>query len=419
MSRDGRHGRGVSTRAVHSGSPPPVPDGPVVTPIHQSATFYTEPTPGGEVRYTRYGTNPNHLALAERLADLEGAESALVLASGNAAMAMSLLACLEAGDHLLAARSLYGGTLRLLRHELPRLGIEVTFIDQEADWAGAIRTATKALLIEAPVNPTMRVPDLAGLGRLARERDVPLLVDATFATPVNLRPIEHGATLVIHSATKYLSGHSDLIAGIVAGRADLVETVRDRLISFGPALDPHAAWLLERGIKTLAVRMQRHNANGMAVARWLEQHPAVLRVHYPGLESHPDHDRAKTLLDGFGGMLALVVHGGDEAALRVVNRLEVICAAPSLGGVESLVSMPRYTSHAALERDERHALGVEDGFIRISLGIEDAADLILDLAAALDPETGAAAGDASGGLTATSTSGAGSGRGENGNLGQD
>lgn len=379
-------GSGPSTRAVHAGSPPASPDAPVVMPIYQSATFYTQATPDGEVRYTRYGTNPNHLALAERLAALEGAEDAIGLASGNAAMALSLLACLHAGDHLVAAHALYGGTLRLLSRDLPQLGIDVTSIDPEDDWAGAVTGKTRALLMEVPVNPTLRVPDLERIGQMARERSIPLLVDATFATPINLRPVEHGASLVIHSATKYMSGHSDLIAGAVAGRADLVAAVREKLISFGPALDPHAAWLLERGLKTLAVRMLRHNENGIAVARRLEAHPAVSRVHYPGLESHPDHDRAKTLLDGFGGMLSIVVRGGDEAALRVVNRLRLLCAAPSLGGVESLVSMPRFTSHTSLTRDERHALGVEDGFIRISLGIEDAADLIADLEQALDAE---------------------------------
>jgi cystathionine beta-lyase/cystathionine gamma-synthase len=383
-SRNSEHG--FSTRAVHAGSPPALPDGPVVMPIYQSATFYTQATPDGEVRYTRYGTNPNQQALAERLAQLENAEAAIPLASGNAAMALSLLSCLRSGDHLVAARSLYGGTLRLLDRELPRLGIEVTLVDVDRDWSAQLRSSTRALLMEAPVNPTMRVPDLPAVAQLANRNDIPLIVDATFATPINLRPVEHGASLVIHSATKYLSGHSDLIAGVVAGRADLIEEVREKLISFGPALDPHAAWLLERGIKTLAVRMAKHNENGLAVARHFEAHPAVQRVHYPGLESHPDHERARELLDGFGGMLAIVVRGGDEAALRVVNRLRVLCAAPSLGGVESLVSMPRFTSHSSLGREERHALGVDDGFIRISLGIEDAADLIADLEQALTPE---------------------------------
>jgi cystathionine gamma-lyase len=397
MSRKEEPDQARSTRAVHAGSPEPVPDGPLVTPIYQSATFYTEAVPTGEVRYTRYGTNPNHLALARRLAALEGSESAIALASGNAAMALSLLSCLGAGDHLVASRTLYGGTLRLLSSELPRLGIEVSLIDAHGDWSSHVQQDTRALLLEAPVNPTIRVPDLPRVAGLAAEHGIPLLVDATFATPINLRPIEHGATLVIHSATKYLGGHSDLIAGVVAGSAQRIEAIREKLISFGPVIDPHAAWLLERGVKTLAVRMDRHNANGLAVARRMESHPAVERVHYPGLESHPDHQRARSLMDGYGGMLALVIRGGDDAALRVVNRLRVLRAAPSLGGVESLVSMPRYTSHASLSREERITLGVDDGFIRLSLGIEDAADLIADLEQALDAEApaGRAVGAAS------------------------
>lgn len=389
MNRSGEQGLGRSTRAVHAGSPEGTPDGPLVTPIYQSATFYTEAVPTGEVRYTRYGTNPNHQALAVRLAELEGSEAAIPLASGNAAMALSLLSCLAAGDHLVASRTLYGGTLRLLGNELPRLGIEVKLVDAHGDWAPHVRQETRALLLEAPVNPTMRVPDLPRVAALAADHGIPLLVDATFATPINLRPIEHGATLVIHSATKYLGGHSDLIAGVVAGSAARIESVREKLISFGPVLDPHAAWLLERGVKTLAVRMDRHNRNGMAVAARLESHPAVARVHYPGLESHPDHPLARRLMDGYGGMLALVIRGGDEAALGVISRLRVLRAAPSLGGVESLVSMPRYTSHASLSREERIALGVDDGFIRLSLGIEDAADLIADLEQALDAQAAA------------------------------
>jgi len=385
---------GPSTRAVHSGAPPRQPDAPVVTPIYQSATFHTAAMPAAEVRYTRYGTNPNHIALAARVADLEGAEAALALGSGNAATALSLLACLRAGDHVVAARSLYGGTISLLVDELPRLGIEATFVESGGDWASALRPDTRALFMEVPVNPTMRVPDLRPVGRLAHQHGIPLLVDATFATPINLRPLEHGASIVIHSATKYLGGHSDIIAGVVAGRADLIDAIRAKLKTFGPVLDPHAAWLLERGIKTLAVRMARHNENGLAVSRALEAHPAVSAVHYPGLASHPDHATAVELLDGFGGMLSLVVRGGDEAALRVLDRLRLLCVAPSLGGVETLVSMPRFASHAALSREERHELGVVDGFIRVSLGIEDAADLIADLEQALAPEAAHAASGA-------------------------
>lgn len=377
---------GLSTRAVHAGSADPAPGAPVVTPIVESTTFYTDPVPQGEVLYTRYGNNPNHLVLAEKLAALEGAEAAIVVGSGMAATALALLSFVGAGDHVIAARDLYGGTRQLLTRDFPRLGIETTFLPPDADWRAALRPRTRALFVEIPTNPLLRVPDIRPLARLARERGLPLLVDATFASPVNFRPLEHGADVVIHSASKYLGGHSDVIAGVVAGPAAVVEEVREKLKSFGPVLAPHAAWLLERGIKTLAVRMERHNQNALTLARRLTEHPAVLRVHYPGLEDHPDHAIARELFRGFGGMLSIVVRGGDEAALRVLGRLRVMRVAPSLGGVETLVSMPRFTSHVALSPAERHALGIEDGFIRFSIGIEDVEDLWTDLRQALDPE---------------------------------
>ncbi len=374
---------GASTRAVHAGDRPPEPDAPLVGPIYQTTTFFTRSVPDGEVRYTRYGTNPNHERLGERLAALEGAEHALPLASGNAAMALALLSCVRAGDHIVALRSLYGGTLRLLTRELPRFGIETTFVDIDGDWAGALRTATRALVVEAPVNPTLRIPDIAAIAALGRASGVRLIVDATFATPINFRPLEHGADVVVHSATKYLGGHSDVTAGVLAGSAAVVETARELLISFGPVLDPHATWLLERGIKTLAVRMARQNDNGIAFAQHFSRHSAVRAVLYPGLPAHPDHERARRLFAGFGGMVSLVLRGGDDAALQMMQRLRLASAAPSLGGVETLVSMPRYTSHAALSAEERREIGIDDGFVRFSLGIEDAADLIDDVEQAL------------------------------------
>jgi cystathionine beta-lyase/cystathionine gamma-synthase len=378
---------GISTRAVHAGSAAPEPGAAVVMPIYQASTFHSEAVPTGEVRYTRYGNNPNHLALAEKLCALEGADAAVIVASGNAACAMALFACIGAGAHIVAQRELYGGTLRILRRELrQRLGIETTFLPHGDGWADAVQHNTRALLMEVPVNPTLHVPDVESAAQVARERRIPLIVDATFASPVNFRPLEHGADLVFHSATKYLGGHSDLTAGVVLGRAGLVHEVAELMKSFGPVLDPHAVWLLERGVKTLAVRMQRHNENGQRVATWLEQHPAVARVFYPGLASHPSHERAARLFGGYGGVVSLMVHGGDDAALRVLQRLRLMCVAPSLGGVETLVSMPRFTSHAGLTPEERHDAGVGDGFIRLALGIEDAADLIRDLEQALAPE---------------------------------
>ncbi|CAN5747807.1 PLP-dependent aspartate aminotransferase family protein [soil metagenome] len=378
--------QGASTRAVHAGAATPEAGASVVMPIHQTATFFTDPVPQGEVLYTRYGTNPNHLALAAKLSALEGAEDAVVVASGNAACALALLSCVASGGHIAAQRELYGGTLRILNRELPRLGINTTYVDDTTSWDEATRGPTAALLMEVPVNPTLRVADMAPAVRAAGRAGAPLIVDATFATPINFRPLEHGADLVFHSATKYLGGHSDLTAGVVAGSRNRIAEVRELLKSFGPVLDPHAVWLLERGVKTLAVRMVRHNENGLRIATWLEQQDTVERVLYPGLESHPDHRRAAALFNGYGGMVSFVVRGGDDAALRVTQRLRLMCVAPSLGGVETLVSMPRYTSHAALTPAERHAAGIADGFIRLSLGIEDAADLISDLEQALGPE---------------------------------
>jgi cystathionine beta-lyase/cystathionine gamma-synthase len=377
---------GQSSTAVHAGSLRPEAGEPVVSPVYQAATFFTDAEPAGEVRYTRYGTNPTHLIVAQKICALEHAEDAIVLGSGNAAAGLLMLALCGAGDHIVAAKELYGGTLRILHRELSRLGIETTHVARGESYADAIRPNTKAIWLELPVNPTMRIPDIRPIAKLARERSIPLIVDATFATPINFRPLEHGADIVMHSATKYLGGHSDVTAGVVAGRKDIVAEVKEKLKSFGPVLDPHATWLLERGIKTLSVRMQRHNSNGLAVANWLTRHPAVLDVHYPGLATHPDHDVASELLDGFGGMVSLVVRGGDDAALRVVNRLKMMCVAPSLGGVETLVSMPRFTSHAALTSEQRNDLGIADGFIRISLGIEDPQDLIRDLQQALEDE---------------------------------
>ncbi|MFO7894736.1 MAG: PLP-dependent aspartate aminotransferase family protein [Longimicrobiales bacterium] len=374
---------GPSTKAVHAGSPAPRPGDPVVAPLVSSATFYNAVEPEGEVLYGRYANTEAHRRLSRRIAALEHAEEALVCGSGMAAVSLAILTFAGAGDHLVAADSLYGGTRVLLTRELPRLGIETTFVDPNADWAEALRPETRLLYMEAPVNPTLRVPDPRPVAAVARERGIPLLMDATFATPINFRPVEHGVDVVIHSATKYLGGHSDLVAGVLVGSRPHMEATRERLKSFGPNLDPHAIWLLERGLKTLAVRVERQNATAGRLAAWLAAQPAVETVHYPGLGTHPDHATAAELFDGFGGMLGFVVRGGDPAAVRVMERLRIVAVAPSLGGVESLASMPRYTSHAAMTAEARHQAGIDDGFIRLSVGVEDAPDLEADLEQAL------------------------------------
>jgi cystathionine beta-lyase/cystathionine gamma-synthase len=376
---------GPSTRAVHAGEGPRDVFAPVVNPIVLSTTFMSEPDGQGPVLYQRYGNGPNHVQVEARLAALEGAEDAAVFASGMAAMANAVISIVQQGDHVVATDAIYGGTRALLEKELPRFGITTTFVDFfQPGWDDAFRPETRLVIGESPSNPLLRVLDLRPIADQAHRRGAVLIVDSTFASPVNARPLEHGADLVMHSATKYLGGHSDVTAGVIAGSSARVNAVRDRARVWGPALDPHAVWLLERGMKTLAVRMERHNRNGIEVARWAETHPGIARVHYPGLASHPDHAVARRVLDGFGGMIGLEIAGGGDAAARFVRALRLAKLAPSLGGVETLLSEPRYTSHAGMSRERREANGIRDGFVRVSLGIEDAHDIIADFAQALE-----------------------------------
>ena len=376
---------GLATLAVH-GQPARRGDWlPVSTPIYQSSTFTNPVGSGEEVMYTRYGNNPNQVSLAARYAALEGAEAALFVSSGMAATALAHLAVLRPGDHLLSSAWIYGGTRRLFEEEFGRLGIDVTYVqpDQPRMWRRSVRKSTRAVFVETPTNPLMRVVDLTPMAQIARDSGLALLVDATFASPINYRPLEHGADIVITSATKYLNGHSDVIAGAVAGTSSIVEEVTRLMTLWGQAIDPHAAWLVERGLRTLDVRMQRHNVNGMAVARWAENREAITRVHYPGLSSHPDHAYAAQVLDGFGGMVGLELKGGTRATEKFLKKLKLVRHAPSLAGVESLISEPRLTSHRKLSDSERAKLGIPDGFVRLSCGIENAEDIIADLEQAL------------------------------------
>ncbi|MEO8226028.1 MAG: aminotransferase class I/II-fold pyridoxal phosphate-dependent enzyme [Gemmatimonadota bacterium] len=376
---------GLSTTAIH-GEPHRRADGePVAPALFQSTTFAQPVGSDEEVLYTRYGNNPTQVDLARKYALLEGAEKAVFVASGMGATALAHLAVLRPGEHLISSEWIYGGTRTLFDQELGRFGISVTYVDPQQPrlWKKAVRKETRALFFEAPTNPLMRVPDFTPVAHAAKEFGLALLVDATFASPVNFRPLEHGADVVITSATKYLNGHSDVIAGAVAGSASLIDEVVRLMRLWGQAIDPHAAWLIDRGMRTLAVRMERHNANGMAVAQWAAAHEAVARVHYPGLPSHPDHARAKKLLDGFGGMVGLELRGGVTAAERMLRRLKLVTHAPSLAGVESLISEPRLTSHKGIGAAGRASLGIPDGFLRLSCGIEDAEDIIADLAEGL------------------------------------
>lgn len=375
----------LATIAVHTGAEARDSDLPVVPPLYQSVNFLQEIGTGDGLRYPRYGNAPNAELVQQRIAALEGAEASVLLASGQGATACALLALLRPGDHLLASASIYGGTSQLLRTEFTALGIDVTFANpfETRVWRKHIRKQTRAIFLETPVNPTCRVIDLRPVSYVTKQAGIALVVDSTFASPINLRPLEYGADVVIHSATKYLNGHHDILGGAVCGTASYVEEVRQKMKLWGQAPDPFAAWLLERGLKTLDVRVQRHNANAMRVAEWCAGRKEIRRVHYPGLESHPDHQIAAETMTGFGGMMAIELAGGARAAERFLKKVRLFRHAPSLGGVDSLVSEPRFTSHAHLTPAERSAIGIPDGFLRLSIGIESADDLIDDIEQAL------------------------------------
>lgn len=358
---------------------------PVVSPLVQSVTFEQEPGTAEGLRYPRYGNTPNADLVGRRIAALECAEAAIVLASGMGATACALLALLRPGDHLLASQWIYGGTLTLLTQEFANFGIDVTLVDpmESRGWRKRLRRNTRAVFLESPVNPTCRVLDLHPISVLTHEEGLALVVDSTFASPVNFRPIPHGADVVIHSATKYLNGHHDVLGGVVAGTASYVEEVRRKMTLWGQAPDPFACWLLERGLKTLDVRVQRQNANAMKLATWASDHAAIRRVHYAGLPGHPDHETARTTMTGFGGMLAIELAAGAKATEKLARKCRIWRHAPSLGGADSIFSEPRYTSHAHLTAAQRAAIGIPDGFVRLSTGIEDGDDLIADLDQAL------------------------------------
>ena len=377
---------GRSTLSVHGQLESRHPGQPVIQPVYQSTTYVNAIGADGEVKYERYGNTPNQVAVAAKYALLEGAEAAVFLASGMAATAMAHLAVLRPGDHLIASRWIYGGTRRLFDEELGRFGIAVTYVEptQPRAWRRAIRKTTRAIFFESPTNPVMRVVDPVPVAAIAKDHGFALLVDSTFASPINFRPLEHGADVVITSATKSLNGHSDVTAGAVAGTQAVVDEVTRLSQLWGPCIDSHAAWLLDRGMKTLGLRVARQNTNGMAVARWAEAQPQIGGVQYPGLPSHPDHGIAVRVLDGFGGMVGLVIKGGTAGAERFLRRLRLVAHAPSLAGVESLVSEPRVTSHASLTPEQRAEQGIADGFVRLSCGIEDSDDLIDDLRHALE-----------------------------------
>lgn len=375
----------LATLAVHGGRDSHETGEPVGSPIYQSVNFVQEVGTGAGMRYPRYGNNPNAEIVQKRLALLEGAEAGLVLASGQGATACALLALLRSGDHLLASSWIYGGSHDFVSKELPGMGIQCTLVDptESRGWRKHLRKNTRAIFVESPVNPTCRVLDLKPITALAKELGLALVVDSTFATPIAFRPLEHGADVVIHSATKFLNGHHDVIAGAVLGTSTYIEEVRRKMTVWGQAPDPFSCWLLERGLKTLDVRVKRATDNTMRLALWCATRPELAAVLYPGLPDHPDHETALATLDGFGAMMAIVHRDGGDAMTKVIRRLELITHAPSLGGLDTLVSEPRFSSHEHLSLDERTKLGVPDGFLRISVGIEGPDDIIADLDQAL------------------------------------
>jgi len=378
--------RAIETKLVHAGEPEPLIGGAVAMPIFQSATFaYRGEQNYHDLRYIRLSNTPNHDALHRKLAALENAEAALVTGSGMAAISATLLALLGAGDRLLAQDCLYGGTHDLLTADLPALQIGADFIDAgaPASWRELLTERTRAIYVETVSNPLMGVADLRAVVEFAAAHGLVSIIDNTFASPVNFRPAEAGFDLSLHSCTKYLNGHSDIVAGAVIGRAELVEKVAHKLNHLGGVLDPHACFLLHRGMKTLAVRVRYQNESALQIARFLEAHPKVRRVNYPGLESSADHPRARELLDGFGGMLSFELEGGVAAAERFIDHVTLPISAPSLGGVESLITRPATTSHSGMTAQERARAGIAEGLIRFSLGLEATEDLIEDFTRAL------------------------------------
>ncbi len=378
--------KGLDTKLIHAGEPEPLIAGAVAMPIFQSATFeYAGEKSYHALRYIRLSNTPNHAALHLKLAALEGAESALVAGSGMAAISAALFTVLSGGGHLLAQDCLYGGTHDLMTTEFPAFGLEVDFIDGDdpASWREMLKPNTRAIYVEALSNPLLQVNDLAAAVEFASEHGLLSIIDNTFATPVNFRPAEAGFDLSIHSGTKYLNGHDDIVAGAVIGRAELVEKVTHTLNHLGGVLDPHACFLLHRGLKTLAVRVRHQNESALKIARFLEQHSKVAHVNYPGLESHQNHLRACELFDGFGGVLSFELNGGVAAAEKFIAGATIPICAPSLGGVETLIMRPAITSHAGMSPQERARAGIADGLVRLSVGLESSEDLIEDFEQAL------------------------------------
>jgi cystathionine beta-lyase/cystathionine gamma-synthase len=383
--------RRAETAAVRGDSDLQKKNGPVAPEIYQTSTFEVADNEE-QIRvtttdryYTRWG-NPTITLAEQTVAALESTEAALVFASGMGAITTTILSLLKAGDHIVAQRDLYGGVTKFFSEWLPRLGIETTLVDttEYEQYARAIRPSTKLLYLESPTNPALRIVDMKKMATLARQRGLISMIDSTFGTPINQHPAEYGIDLVMHSGTKYLSGHADLTCGVISGRRDLIEQAGETRKTLGNCMDPHAAWLLIRGLKTLAVRLARQNENALRVAEFLEQHAKVRRVHYPFLKSHPQYAIAREQMLGGSGMVTFEVDGTGDDARRVSEAMKLFTLATSLGGVESLVSIPVLTSHAMISAEQRAQMGVTEQMVRLSVGIEAVEDQIEDLERALE-----------------------------------
>ncbi|MGD0425049.1 MAG: aminotransferase class I/II-fold pyridoxal phosphate-dependent enzyme [Candidatus Bathyarchaeia archaeon] len=385
---------GFSTKAVRAGENRDPATGAVVTPIYETSVFAFTSTKqlvdavsekSSRDVYTRW-SNPTITAAEKKIAELEGAEECVVFSSGMAAISTAIMSLVSSGDHIVSVRDLYGGTVGLFSDLMSRFGVRTTFVEATnvGEISSAVRSNTKILFLETPTNPTLKLVDLQRAAEIAAEHGAKVLVDNTFASPYNQQPLQFGCDATLHSATKYLAGHNDVTAGAIAGPGKLIEPMRKLRRTLGGVLDPHGAWLLLRGMKTLALRMARHNSNGQQIAEYLENHPNVEKVYYPGLRTHPQHTLAKRQMKGFGGVVSFELKGDLNQTMRFVDNLKLALLAPSLGGTETLVSQPSTASHFFMDPDERRKAGISDSLVRLSLGIEDAEDIISDLAQALD-----------------------------------
>lgn len=390
----GNRGKGFSTRAVRAGERTDPETGAVATPIYETSVFAFASTQqlidavsekSSRDVYTRW-SNPTLTAAERKITELEEAEDCAVFSSGMAAISTAIISLVSPGDHIVSIRDLYGGTLDLFSNLMNRFGVRTTFVEATniGEIESAVRDNTKLLFLETPTNPTLKLVDLSKVVEIARKSSAKVLVDNTFASPYNQQPLRVGCDAAIHSATKYLAGHNDVTAGAVAGPKGIIGPMKKLRRILGGVLDPHGAWLLLRGMKTLALRMEKHNSNGQQVAEYLESHPKVARVYYPGLSTHPQHALAERQMKGFGGVLSFELKGDLNRTIRFVDSLKLALLAPSLGGAETLVSQPSTASHFFMNPEERRKAGISDSLIRLAVGIEDADDIISDLGQAFD-----------------------------------